>query len=277
MPDVHPLVSIILPTYNGAAYLRQSIESCLTQTYVRIELIVIDDGSTDGTPDIIRSFKDVRLSYVRHGKNHGHIAALNKGFAMSRGALLTWTSDDNYYAPQAIAVMVGALQEFWDVDMVYAPYYVINKDGAIQREGRIEDPSALDEDNRVGACFLYRRKVYEIIGDYHQEAFLAEDYEYWLRVREKFRMKRLEEGLYYYREHEKSLTGVHKEEKVQLQVERIRTLFISEWKNDFLLGRKALLLKDRMEARRRLLSSIAGNPFFLPSWRLLVSMYLRRQ
>ena len=230
MSNDQPHVSIVLPTYNGAAYLRRSIGSCLEQTCSDLELIIIDDGSIDDTPAVIKSFSDPRLRYVRQDRNQGHIAALNKGFALSRGALLTWTSDDNYYASNAIAVMAGALNKNKDVDFVYAKYQVIDPAGNAVRLGRVELPDMLDVDNYVGGCFLYRRKVYESIGDFNPDAFLAEDYEYWLRVREKFRMKRIDEVLYFYRMHEKSLTGVHKEEKVQEQVQKIRDRFIPKWK-----------------------------------------------
>ena len=77
---------------------------------------------------------------------------------------------------------------------------------------------------------MYRRKVYETIGDFNPDAFLAEDYEYWLRVRQKFRMKKIDQPLYYYRMHGNSLTGVHKEEKVQIQVQKIRDRFVPRWK-----------------------------------------------
>ncbi len=81
-------VSIILPVYNGARFLRQSVESCLRQTYRDLELVIIDDGSTDDSVKIIRDFRDDRLLLVRHEKNRGLPAALNTGFAQSIGAYL---------------------------------------------------------------------------------------------------------------------------------------------------------------------------------------------
>jgi glycosyltransferase involved in cell wall biosynthesis len=68
MDEHWPKVSIILPTYNGSKYLRQAIDSCLKQTYKNIELIIVDDGSTDGSPKIIRSYNDSRIIYIRHEK-----------------------------------------------------------------------------------------------------------------------------------------------------------------------------------------------------------------
>jgi len=229
MPDEQPLVSIILPTFNGSRYIQEAIKSCLEQTYPHLELIVLDDGSQDDTATIIHSFKDPRLNFIRLEQNQGHIAALNKGFTLSKGEYLTWTSDDNYYANDAIAKMLEELLQS-KVDFVYTKYHVIDEKGNIQRQGRTEPPEYLDIDNCVGGCFLYSRRVYETIGDFNKEAFLAEDYEYWLRVRAKFKMKKMDTLLYYYREHPKSLTGVHKEEQVQSQVQKIRRHLVPLWK-----------------------------------------------
>ena len=229
MFDHEPLVSIILPTFNGSRYIRESIQSCLDQTHAHLELIIMDDGSRDNTVQIIRSFQDPRLKLISLEKNQGHIHALNQGFAVSQGEYLTWTSDDNYYAPQAIKRMLEELTGS-KADFVYSRYNVIDESGNILRQGRSEDPAYLDIDNCVGGCFLYRRKVYETIGDFNQDAFLAEDYEYWLRVRAKFKMQKIDVVFYSYREHPQSLTGVNKEEKVQEQVQRIRKRFLPFYK-----------------------------------------------
>jgi len=229
MQDQQPLVSIILPTYNGSRFIKESIKSCLEQTHPHLEVIIIDDGSTDNTAQIVQSFNDPRLKYVHLGHNQGHITALNRGFALSKGEYLTWTSDDNYYRLDAIAKMLEELTRS-NVDFIYTKYHVIDEKGNIQRQGRTEPPSYLDIDNCVGGCFLYHRRVYEIIGDFNTEAFLAEDYEYWLRVRTKFKMKEMDAILYYYRNHPKSLTGIHKEERVQVQVQKIRGRFLPFWK-----------------------------------------------
>jgi len=227
--EQQPLVSIVLPSFNGSRYIHQAIKSCLEQTFPHLEMLIIDDGSTDNTVEIVQSFKDPRLKLLRLNQNQGHIAALNIGFAAAKGEFLTWTSDDNYYAPEAIDLMLDELIAS-KVDFVYTRYQVIDENNKNIKVGRTEDPDYLDLDNCVGGCFLYRRIVYETIGNFNPEAFLAEDYEYWLRVREKFKMKKLDAVLYFYRSHEQSLTGVHKEEKVKAQVARIRDRFIPKWK-----------------------------------------------
>jgi glycosyltransferase involved in cell wall biosynthesis len=205
-------VSIVLPTYNGAKFLQQSIDSCLNQTYKNIELIIVDDGSMDKTSNIIRSYHDNRIIYVKHKKNRGLADALNSGFAVAKGEYLTWTSDDNRYDHDAVEAMVGALRTNKKVDFVYANYHVININDEVLHSINSASSEKLREYNCIGPCFLYRRKVYEVIGAYNRDAFLAEDYEYWIRVFKRFRMIKLDRFIYRHRLHPQSLTGQYAEE-----------------------------------------------------------------
>jgi len=190
-------VSIVLPTYNGEKYLRQAIKSCLKQTYRNIELIIVNDGSTDGTEEIINSFKDKRILHVGHKKNRGLPEALNTGFSYTRGNYLTWASDDNYYTENAIEEMVNFLKKS-NVEFVYCDFYKINS-----KVRKIE--TSVKKNYNIGACFLYTKKVKEEIGEYDTNTFLAEDYDYWIRVSKKFKMYHLDIPLLYYRVHPDSL------------------------------------------------------------------------
>ena len=274
MTDSSSLVSIVLPTYNGEKHLHRSIESCLGQSHQNVELIVIDDGSQDKTAEIIHAFNDQRIHYHRNEKNLGLVMSLNAGFRLTKGKYVTWTSDDNYYDDTAIEIMTRYLESESGVDFVYANYNVVDDQNQILRQGRVEEPKFLDQDNYVGACFLYRRKVYEALGDFNSEAFLAEDYEYWLRIREKFRMRKLNDILYYYRFHKKSLTAKYTEEKVQEQVEKIREKYIAPWKRHYFRGRKYFYAGQKTESKKELLCAIVLNPFEYETWRLLALLLL---
>ena len=202
-------VSIVLPTYNAARFLHECVESCLNQTYKDIELICVDGGSTDGTLEIIHEYmaKDPRISLINQPANSGRLpGALNIGFAHSTGAFLTWMQADSLYAPHAIETMKQYLDEHPDVDFVYANIWIIDSHGKVIRERPLDEPEGLKRTNIVGYCHLWRRKVYEVIGDHNEKAFLAEDYEYWLRIYSKFKMQRCNEFLYYWRQHPDSLT-----------------------------------------------------------------------
>jgi hypothetical protein len=220
-------VSIVLPTYNGARYLRQSIDSCLKQTFANLEVLVVDDASRDDTASIVQSYRDPRVRYFRHETNRGIAEGLNTGFRNATGDFLTWTSDDNYYAENAIEEMVRFLQTHTAVDFVYAENYIVNegsttwKGGAIRRN---EPPESLVADNFIGACFLYTRKVYAAVGGYNPKTFLAEDYDYWVRVSRQFRMQRVFHRLYFYRFHENSLTSKNSTEEVSRKVKLVKEL-----------------------------------------------------
>lgn len=206
MKEGLPKISIVLPTYNGSRYIRQSIESCLNQTYNNIELIIVDDCSSDNTPDIIRAYTDERIKYIKHKTNMGLPGALNTGFTNSSGEYLTWTSDDNFYTNDAIKKMSTYLKNK-NCDFVYCNYYALqNDDMANAKLMELPEQKVLTEGNCLGACFLYTRKVWETVGEFDPKMIFAEDYDYWVRVSKKFTIRHCNEPLYFYRFHKKSLT-----------------------------------------------------------------------
>ena len=151
-----PLVSIVLPVYNGQQYLRGSLKSILAQTYNNWELIVVDDASTDRTPAIIREFAghDERIRVIRNEQNRKLPTSLNVGFADSRGEYLTWTSDDNLYEPEAIALMVETLDARADVGLVYCNVTNIDEEGKDLGVRQLPGPEAFPENGWICACFL---------------------------------------------------------------------------------------------------------------------------
>jgi glycosyltransferase involved in cell wall biosynthesis len=203
-----PLVSIVLPTWNGARHLGQAIESCLRQSHVNLEVIIVDDGSTDSTASVIARFgdRDVRVRSVAHDRNRGLPAALNTGFATAAGEYLTWTSDDNYYCPHAIERLVDVLERDATADVVYSDFTVIGSDGRPIEHRSVGDSRQLLARNCIGACFLYRRRVQQALRAYDEDLFLAEDYDFWLRASTRFRMVPLHEDLYWCRDHRDSLS-----------------------------------------------------------------------
>jgi glycosyltransferase involved in cell wall biosynthesis len=204
-----PLVSIVMPTYNRAHVLPYAIRSILNQTYTELELIIVDDNSTDNTRDVIESFKDERIKYIKNEPNLKLPRALNKGFSVANGAYLTWTSDDNTYANNAIEKMVASLKT-GNCDFVYADYFLFAElDDAGNpmdaRHARLPRRIQLEKTNHIGACFLYTRKVYEEIGDYDPELFLVEDYDYFIRITKLFTTCHIPEPLYFFRRHDDAL------------------------------------------------------------------------
>lgn len=206
MDPVKGKVSIVLPTYNGAKFLRGALESCLKQTHRDLELIVVDDCSTDATPEIVRSFADPRVRYMRNAVNQRLPRSLNVGFRQAGGDYLTWTSDDNEYEPTAIQRMLECLRDAPGVDFVYADYWALDERTGKKELTRFPDRLDLSKKNEVGACFLYTRRVYEKVGEYNPHLEMVEDYDYWVRVWKNFKTVHCGEPLYLYRYHAQSLT-----------------------------------------------------------------------
>lgn len=204
------LITIVLPVHNGARYLQQSLDSIASQTYTRWELVLVDDASTDATPDLLAAaaVRDPeRLRVLRHERNQGLPAALNTGFAAARGAYRTWTSDDNAYLPEALATMKSRLDADPGLAGVYADYSVIDGAGDKLGDERLPDARGLITGSEAIPCFLWRETVWQRVGAFATNMALAEDYEYWLRVLAAgLRVAPVHESLYLYRRHAASLT-----------------------------------------------------------------------
>jgi len=209
-----PAVSVVIPIHNGARYLAETVESVLAQTTADWELILVDDASTDETSEIAAEYAttDPRVSCVSHASNRKLPAALNSGFAAARGELFTWTSDDNRYQPNALEVMRGFLHANSGVDLVYADATAIDAAGRPLGPLPVSEAQDLPLGNRIGACFLYRRRVHEALGGYDEARFLVEDYDFWLRAAARFRIAPLHRDLYQFRLHFSSLTETRRAE-----------------------------------------------------------------
>jgi len=222
-----PLVSIVLPTYNGARFLAESIQSCIAQTYPHWELIIVDDCSTDETPNIIADYvtRDARIRAIRHTSNRKLPGALNTGFADAQGDYYTWTSDDNGYHPTAISRMVDFLEQHSTVGVVYCDFRKLDVTTGILSSYTISPPSELAVGNCIGPCMLYRRDVALRVGPYAEDLFLVEDYEFWLRASLLTILAPLHEELYLYRLHENALT-VTREVAVRRLVTQIQSEYL---------------------------------------------------
>lgn len=250
-------VSVVLPTHNGARFLAESLDSCLGQSYRELEVIVVDDGSTDATSDILRAYemRDPRVRVLRRKTRVGLPAALNLGFEAARGDFLTWTSDDNIYHPDALQRLLDVLRREKRLDVVYADSEVIDAEGTVVSAQFCREADYLPECYCVGACFLYRRRVMERVGRYTESAFLAEDYDFFLRAwLTGCRMRRLPELLYRYRLHDDSLGSVYGADRVNAVAEAVRRRLLPAWRRHWLRFKRRLrvLLAMVVSGLRRL-------------------------
>ena len=233
VPDENVLISIVLPVYNQADMVHESIESVLAQTYSNWELIIINDGSKDGLAEAVAPYlKDKRIHYLEQA-NQRLPKALSNGFSFVSGELLTWTSADNIMHPQMLRRLSAFLRHHPEVTMVYADYMVIDDHGepfTAQwfRPHNRKSPDSPDirlprstrtlntiQDNFIGACFMYRRAAKALINDYDPRLGV-EDYDYWMRINSMMKISHLgsDESLYRYRVHDNSLSAQAAELKI---------------------------------------------------------------
>lgn len=205
-------ISIVLPVYNGAKYLAESIESIIAQTYTNWELIVVNDCSSDNSLNIATEYasKDARIKVFTNPQNLKLPNSLNEGFKHASGEYYTWTSDDNKYKPNALRIMTEHLENDPDTKMVYANYTRIDSNGDEIEPIKLLDVKHIFAGNVIGACFLYTADAAQRVGEYDANLFLAEDYDYWIRLYEVGNVLHIEDDLYYYRIHDMSLTETRK-------------------------------------------------------------------
>jgi glycosyltransferase involved in cell wall biosynthesis len=218
-----PLVSIVVPSYNHARYLGEAIDSILAQDYPRIELIVIDDGSTDGSADILRAYADRFHWEVQ--PNRGQVATLNRGWLMSKGDILAYLSADDALLPGAASAAVRALYDNPDAVLAYCDFNLIDPHSAVVRRVRAPDFDYREMVTQMtcppGPGAFFRRSAFDKAGTWHTGFRQMLDYEYWLRLGLHGRFVRIPKVLASYRVHPGSqsfaaTTQIRPEEPVRI-------------------------------------------------------------
>ena len=229
-------ISIVLPVYNGEKYLSLSIESCLNQTYKNIELIIVNDCSTDSTLEIANKYaqNDSRITIINNLENKKLPASLNIGHNKAKGDFITWTSDDNFYEHDALEKLLKGLLD-QEADIVYSDFFLIDNLGNRIREVSLLGLENLIFGNVIGSCFLYKRDVFQKNNGYDETLFLLEDYDFWLRAILHSKYYKLDQFLYNYRKHEDSLTNQINtvSDKQILWLKNIGTMYL-EFSRNFL-------------------------------------------
>lgn len=266
------LISIVLPTYNGSHFIDKSILSCLTQSHHNLELIIVDDASSDDTPNKIAKYaaKDSRIFCIRHETNRKLPASLNTGFTQAKGEYLTWTSDDNIYRSDALETMLDFLRSHAEIDMVYSDFSIVDEENQLVKFEKVKTPKELLKGNCVGPSFLFRRKVMDVVGPYSEDLILAEDYDYWLRISAHFKMMPLHKDLYCYRIHRRSLTSSGLDRRHRVTEKALaRTLPLMKWvtpseisESYTILSRIALNQHDWWAIQKYLFKAFLFSPSF---------------
>jgi len=178
------LVSIVTPSYNQTRYLEATIQSVLAQDYARIEYIVVDGGSTDGSVELIKKYQS-RFSYWVSEKDNGQADAINKGLSRASGEILAWLNSDDYYLPNTISAIVKIFEENPDVAMLYGDMLAVDEHGQTinllkYRQLSLEDLLCFQIIGQPAVFF--RRAAYEKTGGLDTTFHYLLDHHLWIRL-----------------------------------------------------------------------------------------------
>ena len=178
-----PRITIITPSFNQAPFIAQCIDSVLDQRYPNLQYLVMDGGSTDGTLEILRGYRD-RLVW-KSERDRGQADAVNKGLRSAEGEIIGWVNSDDYYLPDCLARVVDCFARNPGAAMVYGRALMVDRDGDTIREYPTFD---LKRDDLRRKCYLcqpavfVRRSVLQQVGLLNEALDICLDYDWWLRI-----------------------------------------------------------------------------------------------
>jgi len=202
-----PLVSVLLPVYNCAGYIEESVNSVLGQTFADFELLILDDGSTDATPSVLATLRDPRIAVIRH-PNMGLPATLNKGIGQAKGTYIARQDADDVSLPERLAKQVAFMEANPNCGLVGTWSRILRDREPTDRmhthpaDHRSLAFEILFDSQFVHPSVMFRREVTQRAGFYSTDLAKRgpEDYDYWVRIARQFQLGNVPEPLILYRE-----------------------------------------------------------------------------
>jgi GT2 family glycosyltransferase len=217
-----PTVSVVLPVYNAASTLPAAVASILGQSFTDLELIVVDDGSTDGSREFARGLDDDRVRLVGREERAGLVASLNEGVTAARAEWVARMDADDVAHPDRLAAQLSALRRWPDSGMSATGCNIVDARGRVIATRRPPpDHASVAFSLHFGNVLthptvMFRRKLFVAVGGYRAERFPAEDYDLWVRVARRTRVVTIPELLLSYRRSEHGVTKTQGSEQYAL-------------------------------------------------------------
>jgi len=207
-----PLITVYITNYNYGKYIKKAINSVLNQTFKDYELIIIDDGSIDKSVKIIKEFQNKKNIKIIFQKNKGLVVSNNLALRLSKAKYIMRLDSDDWLDPHALEIMSNILERDKRISLVFPDYYEVDKNGKILRQMRRHNfkKVKLFDQPAHGACTMIRKENLLDIGGYDEEFNCQDGYYLWLKFIKKYVVRNVNLPLFYYRQHEKSLTKNNK-------------------------------------------------------------------
>jgi glycosyltransferase involved in cell wall biosynthesis len=201
-----PLVSVVIATYNMAAYVPLAVKSVLDQIYKNIEVIIIDDGSTDATREVVKPYlNDVRVRYLFFEQNKGQAVAKNYGVRESRGEYVAFLDGDDMWAPEKLDIQIPLFSKSEAIGVIYSRVLYIDERGKELRvadnelfRGRVSGPLLIRNFIGFGTCVI-KRECFERLGGFREQVRMGIDYDLWLKFSTQYEFDYVDRPLLYYR------------------------------------------------------------------------------
>lgn len=218
MNSSKPFVTVLMPVYNAERYVGEAIDSILNQSYLFFELVIINDGSTDSSEKVIRSYSDNRIVIVNNEENKGLIETLNKGLSLAKGTYIARMDADDISTPDRLEKQVSFLETNPAIGLVGSSYTLFDESHEV-----IAYPEQ-QEDIRLACVFhnpfchpavLFRKEIVDTHKLVFKKEYLhAEDYKFWTEFVLLTECHNLKESLLFYRSHSDQISQMHNEEQL---------------------------------------------------------------
>lgn len=225
---MNTVCTVLLPVYNGQMYLKKAIESILKQTYKEFELLIINDGSTDSTDQIVRSYKDKRIRYIVNKKNIGLVETLNRGIKKASGTYIARMDADDLSHPQRLQKQIAFLSSHPDYGLVGSLFGLINEKREVREIGGAKLLG--NEDLKLGLLFgnvfchgetMFRKALFIQYNLFYDKKYqYCEDYELWTRMSRYTKFMNLPEVLYFYMTNPQGISA-HSKELMEENAKRV--------------------------------------------------------
>lgn len=236
---LQPAISVIMPVYNSALYLREAIDSILNQSFANFEFLIFNDGSVDESKAIIESYKDSRIKFYDDPVNRGLINRLNVGLDLARGKYIARMDSDDRALPERFSKQYAYLEQHTEIALCGTFFEFIDETGApatgfnwaLCADAKMVKINLLFDGAICHPSVMIRRSVLVDNYKYYDQAYEhAEDFEMWIRMSDKLLLANLPEVLLQYRSNSNQVSGIHnakqREQKFDLVTQQLARLNI---------------------------------------------------